>query len=179
MLHSSLEHPGVRPLYHMLHRWVNPLTLTDINKMLERKKNFVINLILLECNILIWNKIYFQAFTSISNLQVIIRHLFLGLNIKEAIDYPRIHHQLHPMKVDMEVGFSKVKLMLIMRNLMKLYLSCIFSGNYKESSIVWSQCYFVWSLLWENYTNYWTYRNSKNTSYSCWSHYLYHYCKQW
>ena len=66
------------------------------------------------------NKKHFQDFTTISNFQVIIRHLFLGLNIKEAIDYPRIHHQLHPMKVDMEVGFSKVKLTLIIRNLMKL-----------------------------------------------------------
>ena len=30
-------------------------------------------------------------------------------NIKEAIDFPRLHHQWLPMRVDAEVGFSKVK----------------------------------------------------------------------
>lgn len=45
----------------------------------------------------------------IFHLQTILHNLWLGLDIKSAIDAERIHHQLMPMRVDFEEGFSKVK----------------------------------------------------------------------
>ena len=38
---------------------------------------------------------------------VAIRHLWFGENIKEAIDAPRIHHQLFPDKINYEKNFPK------------------------------------------------------------------------
>lgn len=37
--------------------------------------------------------------------QTIVRHLWFGESLKEAIDRPRVHHQLHPMKFQYELGF--------------------------------------------------------------------------
>lgn len=37
-----------------------------------------------------------------------IRNLWLGEDIKEAIDSPRFHHQLIPMTLNYEKGFPKV-----------------------------------------------------------------------
>ncbi|CAL8115600.1 unnamed protein product [Orchesella dallaii] len=37
---------------------------------------------------------------------VAIRNLWFGENIKEAIDARRMHHQLYPMRIDCEAGFS-------------------------------------------------------------------------
>ncbi len=41
-------------------------------------------------------------------LQSIIRNLWFGETIKEAIDSPRMHHQLFPMKFQYEKGFPSV-----------------------------------------------------------------------
>ena len=41
--------------------------------------------------------------------QVLLRILFLGDSLKEAIDAPRLYHQLEPMKAKYENGTTKVK----------------------------------------------------------------------
>lgn len=40
--------------------------------------------------------------------QVSMRNLWQGNSIKEAIDYPRLHHQFLPNRVDVETQFPKV-----------------------------------------------------------------------
>jgi len=41
--------------------------------------------------------------------QVAIKSLWMTMNMKEAIDEPRVHHQLYPKnKVELEEGFNKV-----------------------------------------------------------------------
>jgi gamma-glutamyltranspeptidase len=42
-------------------------------------------------------------------LQVILNHLYLGQNIKESIDAPRLHHQLLPMAVIASRDTPKVR----------------------------------------------------------------------
>ena len=42
-------------------------------------------------------------------LKILIRNLWFGETIKEAIDSPRIHHQLFPMTFQYEKGFPLVK----------------------------------------------------------------------
>ncbi|CAH1774059.1 unnamed protein product, partial [Owenia fusiformis] len=37
----------------------------------------------------------------------IIQNLWLGKTVKEAVDYPRIHHQLTPPYIEIEHGFPK------------------------------------------------------------------------
>ena len=37
------------------------------------------------------------------------QHLWLGRNIKAAIDEKRVHHQLLPMEVVHDIGLKKVK----------------------------------------------------------------------
>ncbi len=41
---------------------------------------------------------------------VAMRHLWIGQNVKDAIDAPRLHHQLLPMNVRAEYGVPEVKL---------------------------------------------------------------------
>lgn len=41
-------------------------------------------------------------------LQVTIKNLWEGKNIKESIDERRFHHQLEPMRVTYEYGITKV-----------------------------------------------------------------------
>lgn len=43
--------------------------------------------------------------------QVIMRVFWFNQNIKEAVDYPRIHHQLYPMEVQYEYGTLQVILL--------------------------------------------------------------------
>ena len=43
------------------------------------------------------------------DVQVTMNHLFLGMDIKEAVSNPRLHHQLLPMKVTHDIGVSKVR----------------------------------------------------------------------
>lgn len=43
-----------------------------------------------------------------NSVKVAIKTLFLGMDIKEAIDSRRIHHQLYPNNLEIESGFSKV-----------------------------------------------------------------------
>ena len=38
------------------------------------------------------------------------RHLLMKQNLKEAIDAPRVHHQLLPMKVSAEFGVPEVRI---------------------------------------------------------------------
>lgn len=45
-------------------------------------------------------------------IKAMIRNLWLGENIKEAIDSPRFHHQLFPMTLNYEKGFPKVHVYL-------------------------------------------------------------------
>lgn len=40
--------------------------------------------------------------------QVIVRILWFRQNIKEAVDYPRLHHQIFPMEVAYEYGTLQV-----------------------------------------------------------------------
>ena len=39
-----------------------------------------------------------------------LRNLFLDMNIKEAIDLSRFHHQLFPSNSEIEDNFSEVKI---------------------------------------------------------------------
>jgi gamma-glutamyltranspeptidase/glutathione hydrolase/leukotriene-C4 hydrolase len=41
-------------------------------------------------------------------IKAMIRNLWLGEDIKEAIDSPRFHHQLFPMTLNYEKSFPKV-----------------------------------------------------------------------
>lgn len=41
---------------------------------------------------------------------VIMRSLWFGQNIKEAIDAPRLHHQIYPMEVSYEYGVLQVEI---------------------------------------------------------------------
>lgn len=41
--------------------------------------------------------------------QTIMRSLWFGENIKEAVDAPRIHHQLYPMEIMYEYGVLQVR----------------------------------------------------------------------
>jgi len=43
---------------------------------------------------------------------VAMRHLWIGENIKDSIDVPRLHHQLLPMQVTAEYGVPEVNLFL-------------------------------------------------------------------
>lgn len=36
------------------------------------------------------------------------RTLWFGQNVKEAVDFPRLHHQVYPMTVDYEYGTLQV-----------------------------------------------------------------------
>ena len=56
--------------------------------------------------------------------QALIRNLWFGENIKEAIDSYRIHHQLMPMNFQYESGFPKVKLFFFFSK--KNWLNCKF-----------------------------------------------------
>lgn len=40
--------------------------------------------------------------------QVAIKTLWMGMDIKDAIDDRRVHHQLYPTAADIEEGFSSV-----------------------------------------------------------------------
>ncbi len=53
---------------------------------------------------------FFHAPSSSSSriLKAMIRNLWFGEDIKEAIDSPRFHHQLFPMTLNYEEGFPKV-----------------------------------------------------------------------
>jgi len=42
--------------------------------------------------------------------QVAIKALWLGMDVKKAIDGRRIHHQLYPTTLDVEDGFDVVKI---------------------------------------------------------------------
>ena len=42
--------------------------------------------------------------------QVAIKALWMGLDIKDAIDDRRVHHQLYPTSVDFEQGFDSVNI---------------------------------------------------------------------
>lgn len=41
------------------------------------------------------------------SLQVLLRYLYFNETVKEAVGAPRIHHQLLPMRLTYESGFSK------------------------------------------------------------------------
>lgn len=41
--------------------------------------------------------------------QVAIKALLFGMNIKDAVDDRRVHHQLYPTSVDIEDGFDPVR----------------------------------------------------------------------
>ena len=41
--------------------------------------------------------------------QALLRVMYLGQDVKQDIDAPRIHHQLLPMQLEYEYGFIKVK----------------------------------------------------------------------
>lgn len=45
---------------------------------------------------------------------VIMRTLWLGQDIKEAIDAPRIHHQISPMEVSYEYGILQVRILYLL-----------------------------------------------------------------
>lgn len=38
--------------------------------------------------------------------QTIIRHLLLNQSLTDAINQPRLHHQLAPMRIDYDIGFD-------------------------------------------------------------------------
>ncbi len=56
-----------------------------------------------------WNQSNLILIMGQHPLQVTINHLFLGMDIKEAVSNPRLHHQLLPMKVTHDMGVSKVR----------------------------------------------------------------------
>lgn len=39
-----------------------------------------------------------------------VQHLILGKTVKEAVDFPRLHHQLYPMKLHYSPGFPQVSI---------------------------------------------------------------------
>jgi len=48
-----------------------------------------------------------NKFSLINLIKVVIRNLWFNETIKEAIDSPRIHHQLFPMSLRYELGFPE------------------------------------------------------------------------
>lgn len=56
------------------------------------------------------------------------RSLWFGENVKEAVDAPRIHHQLYPMEVMYEYGVLQVRQLRGNRYTNSYHLS--FAANY-------------------------------------------------
>lgn len=53
--------------------------------------------------------------------QVILKHLWFGMELEEAIDDHLLHHQLFPMTVQMEYDYEKVILKCIRRLVLDLF----------------------------------------------------------
>ena len=53
-------------------------------------------------------------------LKATFRHLYMNDDIKTAIDAPRPHHQLLPMKVYQEFGIKKVHFCLMLNSLISI-----------------------------------------------------------
>lgn len=58
--------------------------------------------------------------------QVAAHNLFFGANIKQAIDYPRIHNQLYPNVTRIEKEFSPVGRAMSMSYFDQSLLLCLF-----------------------------------------------------
>ena len=61
------------------------------------------------------------------SLQAMIRNLWFGETIKEAIDSPRFHHQLFPMEFSFERGFPEAS--YLYSNLLLNILNSLFAKN--------------------------------------------------
>jgi gamma-glutamyltranspeptidase len=65
-------------------------------------------------------------------IKAMIRNLWLGEDIKEAIDSPRFHHQLFPMTLNYEKSFPKV--LQLAYYTFKIYITitkcCVLYGRY-------------------------------------------------
>lgn len=57
---------------------------------------------------LLFKELYFTMLPFLS--KVTLETLRFGWDIKEAIDYPRIHHQLFPQEVQIQKGFPQVSM---------------------------------------------------------------------
>ena len=54
-----------------------------------------------------------------STITTLVRTLWFGENLKQAVDAPRIHHQLYPMELEYEYGNTQVRcecIFVLMRN---------------------------------------------------------------
>lgn len=51
-----------------------------------------------------------MIFISFNYRKALVRTLWLGDNVKQAIDSPRIHHQLLPMVLEYEYGNEQVRI---------------------------------------------------------------------
>lgn len=67
------------------------------------------------------------------NCQVTMRNLWFNHSIKEAIDAPRLHHQIYPMELGYEFGTLDVNLFLTSIGTKILIAFYIFSILYKAS----------------------------------------------
>lgn len=63
----------------------------------------------LSLSITAWPKNSTILFDCFKCFKTIIQNLWFGKSIKEAIDRPKIHHQLFPMTFQYETGFPKVR----------------------------------------------------------------------